>query len=157
MVSLVRFQPKSFSVEQQQPQSESENFSGFARFYRQIQRTCRKNILFIYYGTSIKYCFTFQVMMQYIFLYVMIRRLYVSLWLYIQQYSLFRAAIAVILFFAQLVTHSISFYQLKSGRGTTMAAATQQKTVQYFSLGGRSRPTSSRYRSRERSKVIHVL
>ena len=125
MVSLVRFQPKSFSVEQQQPQSESENFSGFARFYRQIQRTCRKNILFIYYGTSIKYCFTFQVMMQYtIFLYVMIRRLYVLFWLYIKQYWLFRAAIAVILFFAQLVTHSISFYQLKSGRGRTMAAAT---------------------------------
>ena len=125
MVSLVRFQPKSFSVEQQQPQSEGENFSCFARFYRQIQRTCRKNILFIYYGTSIKYCFTFQVMMQYtIFLYVMIRRLYVLFWLYIKQYSLFRAAIAVILFFAQLVTHSISFYQLKSGRGRTMAAAT---------------------------------
>ena len=138
MVSLVRFQPKSFSVEQQQPQSESENFSGFARFYRQIQRTCRKNILFIYYGTSIKYCFTFQVMMQLqcIFLYVMIRRLCVLFWLYMQQYSLFRAAIAVILFFAQLVTHSISFYQLKSGRGRTMAAATQQKTVKYFSLRG---------------------
>ena len=131
----------------------------FCQILQANTENLQKNLLFIYYGTSIKYCFTFQVMMQYIFLYVMIRRLYVSLWLYIQQYSLFRAAIAVILFFAQLVTHSISFYQLKSSRGRTMAAATQQKTVKYFSLrGARSLVRLCQDTDLEKEvKIIHVL